>query len=152
MGRSDKYVEGVGVSQAMMPTAEHLPTGQVVQYSTTPPTSGNHWATPARCGFYSDGLPDEQVVHNLEHSNIVISYNLAAPEEVEALRKAVDRVGLSRAWGVTRYYDKVPPGTVALAGWNWENSLNCVNQAKIADDYPPLPDPCYPARGCSTGS
>lgn len=131
VGKSDKYVEGVGVSQALMPTANHLPESQTIQYTTTPPTSGDHWAVWANCGFYPDGLPDERVVHNLEHSNIVISYNLTSPEEVEALRQAVDSLGMSRAWGVTRYYDKLAPGTVALAGWGVLDTMQGVDRDRI---------------------
>jgi hypothetical protein len=124
-------VNGVGVSQTLLPTANHLPTGQPIQYNTTPPTSGDHWGSPSNCGFYPEGRPDEQVVHNLEHSNIVISYNLTAPEEVAALRKAVDDLGLSRAWGITRFYDKVPPGTVALAAWGILDTMQGVDKDRI---------------------
>jgi hypothetical protein len=131
VGKSDKYVEGVGVSQELMPTANHLGEDRTVKYTTTPPTSGDHWAQWANCGFYPEGLPDERVVHNLEHSNIVISYNLTAPEDIESLRKAVEAVGLSRAWGVTRYYDKLAPGTVALAAWGILDTMPGVDRNRI---------------------
>ncbi len=137
-GKSDQYVEGVGTQHPIMPDTypnPHVPQGQAVSYSTTPPTSGKHWATPANCGFYTDGMPDERVVHNMEHSNIVISYNLTAPEEVEALRRAVDSVGLSHAWGVTRYYDKVPPGTVVLTAWGIMDTLQGVDKDRIKKFY-----------------
>jgi mersacidin/lichenicidin family type 2 lantibiotic len=39
---SDGYIEGVGEQQDLMPTANHVPEGQSVEYSTTPPTSGDH--------------------------------------------------------------------------------------------------------------
>ncbi len=131
VGKNAQYVEGVGVSQTLMPTANHLPESQTVRYSTTPPTSGDHWGRWADCGFYAGGLPDERIVHNLEHSNIVVSYNLTAPADVEALRKAVEDVGLSRAWGVTRFYDKVPPGTVAMAAWGILDTMQGVDKGRI---------------------
>jgi len=54
---------------------EHVPEGtKVAGYNSDPPTSGNHWPTPANWGLYTEPLPDEQLVHNLEHGGIWISY------------------------------------------------------------------------------
>lgn len=53
----------------------HVPAGtRVTTYNSNPPTSGPHWPTPAAWGIYSDPLPDEQLVHNLEHGGIWVSY------------------------------------------------------------------------------
>ena len=109
---SGEYVEGVGLQQELMPSVRHVPDGETVVYNTTPPTSGDMLARPALCGFYEDGLADEQIVHNLEHGNIVLSYNLSTEEEADQLRNVLDGVGLSEIWGVTRAYDKIPAGTV----------------------------------------
>lgn len=130
-----EYVEGVGVRQELMPTGPkglntHVYNTQIVEYSTSPPTSGDHWAIPASCGFYEDGLPDEQIVHNLEHGNIVISYNLSG-EEVDQLKDALDSIGKSDIWGVTRFYDKIPSGTVALAAWGVLDTMQGVNAERI---------------------
>jgi len=119
---SGEYVEGVGVQQALMSTGPsglnvHIDNDQTVEYSTSPATSGDHWATPISCGFYEDGLSDERIVHNLEHGNIVVSYNLATDGEVDQLRDALEGIGKNAIWGVTRSYDKIPSGTVALAAW-----------------------------------
>ena len=43
-------------------------------YETDPPTSGPHYEIPADLGFYSEPLAPEQVVHNLEHGQIVLWY------------------------------------------------------------------------------
>ncbi|MFB6212733.1 MAG: DUF3105 domain-containing protein [Candidatus Magasanikbacteria bacterium] len=43
-------------------------------YNSNPPTSGPHWTNQAGWGVYSKPLPDEQLVHNLEHGGIWISY------------------------------------------------------------------------------
>ncbi|HEX9721828.1 MAG TPA: DUF3105 domain-containing protein [Candidatus Paceibacterota bacterium] len=54
---------------------EHVPEGtKVTDYNSNPPTSGKHWPSPAEWGAYSSPLPDEQLVHNLEHGGIWISY------------------------------------------------------------------------------
>ena len=62
---SGEYVEGVGLQQELMPSVRHVPDGETVVYNTTPPTSGDMLARPALCGFYEDGLADEQIVHNI---------------------------------------------------------------------------------------
>lgn len=43
-------------------------------YNSNPPTSGWHYAQEAEWGIYEEELPDEQIVHNLEHCGIWISY------------------------------------------------------------------------------
>lgn len=57
----------------------HVPRPQKVTYGTNPPTSGNHWAdsnAPARTGVYTSPgqLQDEEIVHNMEHSHVIIQY------------------------------------------------------------------------------
>lgn len=130
-GSSDQYVQGVGEQQVLMLTRNHLPEGQTVSYNTTPPTSGNHWERPANCGFYSEGLPDERITHNLEHGHIVVSYNLATLEEVDLLRDAVGSSGLSNVWGVTRFYDQILEGTVAVATWGVLDTMQGVDSDRI---------------------
>ena len=133
---SGEYVEGVGVQQELMLAGPsglniHINNDQTVEYSTSPATSGDHWATPISCGFYEDGLSDERIVHNLEHGNIVVSYNLASEEEVDHLRDALGSIGKSAIWGVARSYDKIPPGTVALAAWGVLDTMQEVDEDRI---------------------
>ena len=125
-GSSDDYVEGVGVKHDIMPT-RHVPEPQTVAYSTFPPTSGDHWDQWARCGFYEHIVPDERITHNLEHGNIVVSFNLPDTTRVEELQEALDNIGLSSAWGVIRPYDEIPEGTVALATWGVSDTFDTSN-------------------------
>ena len=54
---------------------EHITVGAVhPEYNSNPPTSGWHYAEPANWGFNDKELPDEQLIHNLEHGGIWISY------------------------------------------------------------------------------
>lgn len=130
-GNSDEYVEGIGVQHDIHSTRSHLTQGQNVEYNSIPATSGDHWAQWARCGFFEEGLPDERIVHNLEHSNIVVSYNLATPEEVKRLRDVMDSVGLSRTHGVTRFYDKLEPGIVTLSAWGVSDTMTDIDEERI---------------------
>ena len=131
IGSSDEYVEGVGEQQEVMPTRLHVPEEQNVAYSTTPPTSGDHWDWWARCGFYKEGLADERIVHNLEHGNIVVSYNLPEGDELDQLEEFMDNFELAPSWAVTRFYDKVPEGTVALSAWGVLDTMQGVDEDRI---------------------
>ncbi len=139
-GDNRQYAGGAGVQQELMPTGpdglnRHVPENQSVVYSTVPPTSGDHWTTPARCGFYPGGLPDEQIVHNLEHSNIVVSYNLPEQAQVDELRDLVGGIGLANLWGITRFYDKIPEGQVALATWGVLDTMEGVDPGRIREFF-----------------
>jgi len=68
---------------------EHINPGQThIAYNSNPPTSGPHYPNPANCGIYDQSLPDEELVHNLEHGGIVIEYNCpdACPDLVQQLK------------------------------------------------------------------
>ncbi len=79
----------------------HIDTGiRGNRYSTFPPTSGSHYSTlrvelgngnevssPARWGRYDFILPDEVLIHNLEHGGIGLHYDCTdgCPEIQETL-------------------------------------------------------------------
>jgi hypothetical protein len=130
-GTSDQYVEGIGIQHEIMPTRDHVSEGQSVEYNSVPPTSGNHWPRWSNCGFFEEEIPDERVVHNLEHSNIVVSYNLTSPEEVDQLRDVMNDIGLANTLGVTRFYSEILPGTVTLSAWGVSDTMAGIDKDRI---------------------
>ena len=122
----------LGDDVAIMLTRNHVSEGQTVAYSTTPPTSGDHWARWAECGFYEDGLSDERITHNLEHGNIVVSYNFANQQQIDELRTALDSIDLAAEWGVTRFYDRISEGLLAVAAWGRLDTMQGVEPGRIA--------------------
>jgi hypothetical protein len=70
---------------------EHIDQGSTehVAYNSNPPTSGPHWPQPANWGAYPTQLPDEQLVHNLEHGGIWISYKPGSIDQ-ETINKLND--------------------------------------------------------------
>jgi hypothetical protein len=61
----------------------HIQVGDAHEpYNTDPPTSGPHAGT-VRAGFYDEALPDENLVHNLEHGYVIIGYNCSTLEEAQ---------------------------------------------------------------------
>lgn len=59
---------------------EHIEKGaQHVTYNSKPATSGPHWnlanEAPVAWGIYETPIPDEGLIHNLEHGGVGIHYN-----------------------------------------------------------------------------
>jgi hypothetical protein len=46
------------------------------EYNSIPPTSGCHSPSPAPYEIYTEPIPDERMVHSLEHGAIVINYQI----------------------------------------------------------------------------
>jgi hypothetical protein len=134
-GSSDEYVEGTGVEHEILPTRNHVAEPQTVEYNSIPATSGDHWAQWSNCGFFEEELPDERIVHNLEHSNIVVSYNLSTPEQIDQLRDVMEDIGLANTSGITRAYSKIPVGTVALAAWGVSDTMEGIDKDRIENFF-----------------
>jgi len=131
IGTATEYLKVVGSQIPTLPSPQHIDEGIQATYNSVPPTSGDHWRTPADCGFYEDPVPDEIIVHNMEHSNIVISYNLLLDSDVRALRDTLDNIEMAKDWAVARPYDQIPPGHVALTAWGVLDTFPGVDADRI---------------------
>lgn len=61
----------------------HIPEGSPrPNYNSNPPTSGDHYVYTIPAGVYDQTPPDENLVHNLEHGHIWLSYRDADDTEV----------------------------------------------------------------------
>lgn len=165
-GSADGYVQGIGTevetSEDRTHFADEFTIDQVSGgegYSTTPPTSGRHWNGWAACGFYGPDqvLADERILHNLEHGNVVVSYNLPDPDQLQELEDTFESIGKTNLWGVARFYDKIPEGTVALTTWGViDGPMEGVQRDRIEsffDAYSGTLSPEFPNGGapCTTG-
>ncbi|MGH2808302.1 MAG: DUF3105 domain-containing protein [Actinomycetota bacterium] len=64
--------------------------GEITNYESNPPVSGEHHAMPAACGVYSQPLPEEDYVHTLEHGAVGLLYQPTLdPEQIEQLEAIV---------------------------------------------------------------
>ena len=128
-----------------------FPTG----YNTVPPTSGPHWSQWSNCGFFTHHLPDELLVHNLEHGNIIVSYNFTDAARTEALRAALSTIPLAEEFAIARRYDAIPEGMVAITAWGVLDRMMGVDSERIAKffrDYPGNTGPEFPnGLPCTTG-
>lgn len=124
---------GVGDVGAYFPSQgrDHINIGQPhPAYNSNPPTSGWHAPAPAEWGTYRNEIPDEVLVHNLEHGGIWISYkdpgdtNLV--DKLEALAK--------------RYPSKIivaprpkDDSKVAVAAWEHLLKLDTYDEKRIVE-------------------
>ena len=133
-GGQTAVVPGVGQSVPLTDT-RHVRDGTRVSYSTTPPTSGSHWDKWMPCGSYDEEIPDERVVHNMEHGHVVISYNLSEPAGAERMRQLASDLPDLNEWGVVRPYAQIPDGTVAMTAWGIIDQVKGVDEDGIRRFY-----------------
>ena len=111
---------------------EHIPEGSPhEQYSSNPPTSGSHHTQPQEAGIYDNELPDEYLVHNLEHGHVWISYKTssASAELVENLKQ----VAKENARLVVLTPREKNDSLIALASWTRLLKLDQFDKDKIVD-------------------
>lgn len=78
--------QGEDLSQAVpiMSDISHIDLDASHQpYNSNPPTSGPHYAQTAQEGFRDTPIPDENIVHNLEHGDVWISYRPDIPDKIK---------------------------------------------------------------------
>ncbi|HEY9878760.1 MAG TPA: DUF3105 domain-containing protein [Leptolyngbyaceae cyanobacterium] len=95
---------------------KHVNPGQTVNYDTDFPTSGPHDPKPTMPGFYSEPQRPEQLVHSLEHGNIVIYYDQPTAEVQKTLASWVEQ--FPGAWDGLVVVPKSGLGeTLVLTAW-----------------------------------
>lgn len=99
-------------------------------YNSSPPASGWHYASTASWGFHNSELPDELIIHNLEHGGIWISFKDAGDAEVvDAL------VALAREYR-TKVIVTHRPGNdsrIAVVAWGRVMKLDRFDRGAIVD-------------------
>ena len=110
----------------------HVPRGtRVTTYRSDPPVSGPHWSdanAPIPWGVYPQVIPDEVLVHNLEHGGIVIHYRTSAgPEIAQPLTEFVQNQP-----GGTQGFILAPrsnlPATITMDAWGYYLPLFKMNE------------------------
>ena len=101
-------------------------------YNSDPPTSGWHYAEPAEAGFYESSLPDEQLVHNLEHGHVIISYDCARVADCEdvktELRGLVDRF---QRWKIVAVARENADAAIALTAWGRIDKMDSYDEDRV---------------------
>lgn len=84
-----------------------------VDYEQSPPVGGNHHATWLECGIYDQPVPEENVVHDLEHGTIWITYrgDDLTEDDIAMLAEALPDNGI-----LSPYPDQDAPVVVTVWG------------------------------------
>lgn len=111
--------------------ALHIGIGQEHEpYNSNPPTSGPHYAEPAKWGIYDHELPDEQLVHNLEHGGIWISYRDSDNTDlIHELKDIADDYSLKVILTPRPQNDSL----IAVAAWGRLLKLESFDRKQIID-------------------
>lgn len=112
---------------------------QAVEYGgEEPPTSGDH-TSPLAWQYYSSEIPDANIIHNLEHGGIYVSYRPDLPEEqVRQLRELFfepfsdDEFKPTKALMAPRAANKSP---IVISSWRRSMTLESFDAAKLKEYY-----------------
>jgi hypothetical protein len=100
-------------------------------YNSNPPTSGWHYGKAADWGIYDQPLPDEQLIHNLEHGGVNIFYK---PGEVD--RQTIEKLKIiqrdfPRKTVLAPRLENNKP--LALASWTYLLELDSFDEKLIRE-------------------
>ena len=98
------------------------------EYNSNPPTSGWHYGQPAEWGVYTKELPDEQLIHNLEHGGIWIAYK---PDLSEEIKKKLEEFYKKYGRKIIVTPRAKNDSDIALAAWN---HLDTFGVAEYSDE------------------
>ena len=99
------------------------------EYNSNPPTSGWHYEKEADKGVSKKQLPDEQLIHNLEHGYIWISYRPDAASEVVKQLENFYGFGKKIIVEPRKENDKL----IAIAAWNWLDKFDPSSSDSLDD-------------------
>lgn len=109
----------------------HIPVGSKHDaYFSNPPTSGSHYEQPAAWGVYDHSLQDEQLIHNLEHGGIWISYKPDIDPETKA---KLEDLGRQYPQAVIVTPRQSNPHAIEVASWRRLMDLDSFDRDKILD-------------------
>ncbi len=126
-----------GVKTFPMAGQDHIDPGeQPDNWNSSPPTSGDHLATPLPPGVYDNEQDMRALVHNQEHGYVVILYKGIPPDQVDQLRQFVEARDGSKL--VLAPYSGLESSGVALTAWQNLETLQRVNMDVVqafVNDY-----------------
>lgn len=120
--------ESIGLDILTSPHIE--PDEEATNYNSNPPTSGAHYVQPAPWGVYAETLPDQTLIHNLEHGGIWISYRDKSDKDtVKALEDLAEKYDSHLI--VT--YRPENDSSIVVAAWGRLLKLDEVDKGQIVN-------------------
>ncbi len=127
---SEKQQENLPGQEFEIQGQKHITQGSTdhTPYNSNPPTSGDHWPQPGAWGVYKVTQPDEQLVHNLEHGGIWISYK----------SDKVDQTTINQLEDFAKRYPKIiveprekNDAPIALVAWGHLQNLDQYDETTV---------------------
>lgn len=100
-------------------------------YNSNPPTSGWHTSESIAWGVYEDELPDEPLIHNLEHGGIWISYKDIDDDTLQELTTFAKKHGGSVV--VTQRSNN--DSKIAIAAWGRLLKMDALDMTVVEAFY-----------------
>jgi hypothetical protein len=126
--REANRIEGLQSFSSL--SRDHLE--ETVDYDQSPPVGGAHSATPMACGVYTEPIPEENVVHSLEHGAVWITYRPDLPEtEVDALESFVQAQSPADQDYIVLSPYEGNPGPVVASAWGRQVVLFGSNDPRL---------------------
>ncbi|MGA1836331.1 DUF3105 domain-containing protein [Herbiconiux sp. 11R-BC] len=108
-------------------TANHV--SGTVDYTMTPPAGGDHNPVWLNCGVYSEPVPNENAVHDLEHGAVWVTYD---PTLVDAAGVASLQSQLPNTYVVLSPFSNLGAPVVASA-WGNQVFLTGVDDPRLGE-------------------
>ena len=143
--------EGVEGAVAIRAPGDRQHLDGDIDYPTSPPIGGDHNIVWANCKFYDAPVPDENVVHSLEHGAVWVAYGADAP--TDELQTLAARAGQESHLIATPYEGL--PTTYVLSAWERRLELDTLTDPRFEqfiDTYMQGPTTPEPDTACSGGA
>lgn len=110
--------------EILIQSISHIPEGSAHEpYNSNPPTSGPHYVKTAKTGFREEIIPDENLVHNLEHGDVWISFK---PNISEAVKNELKDLAALKVVVTPRPANEFD---IALAAWGRLDTFNVLGES-----------------------
>lgn len=111
--------------------SEHLEPGETISYPARYPTSGDHAPVPTPPGIYTTPQPPVDLVHALEHGNIVIYIGRPRDEDLAVMTEWAER--WDGQWdGIVINPDPGLGRSIVLTAWRRRLQLDDFDAAAVA--------------------
>ena len=129
---------GPGTTGSTALSHDHVPGP--VTYAVTPPVGGPHNPTWMNAGVYTQPIPAERAVHNLEHGAVWITYPPSLPPgDVDQLVSLFNRQSIlgEDGGGSNRYIDLSPwansrlPAPIVISSWGYQLRVQSPTDSRL---------------------
>ncbi len=139
-------IEGVQEFEGL--SSEHVDVS--VDYPESPPVGGDHSPAWLNCGVYTEPVPEENVVHSLEHGAVWLTYQ---PDLDQEQINTLDEFTANENYVVVSPYEDQESPVVATA-WGLQLELDSADDPRLEvfiEKYVQGPQTPEPGASCFGG-